>query len=169
MHDSLYLLTALLLIFLNAFFVGAEFAMVRLRQTQLEVLAKNAGLSGKILKRIHSHLDTYLSACQVGVTLASLGLGWVGEPAFAHIFEPMLTHFGIPHLEIKIFSFVLAFGIISFLHIVIGELTPKSFAIRQPEKLSLWTAIPLYVFYWLAYPAIKLLNLGQIPYYAYWV
>ena len=108
---------------------------------------------------MHNQLDAYLSACQLGITLASLGLGWVGEPAFAHLLEPLLAGIGIqsPALVHGI-AFFTAFFIISYLHIVIGELAPKSWAIRKPELLSLWTAVPLYLFYWLMYPAIYLLN-----------
>ncbi|MQT72308.1 DUF21 domain-containing protein, partial [Pseudomonas sp. FSL R10-0071] len=88
-----------------------------------------------------------------------LGLGWVGEPAFAHLLEPLLGALGVQSPEvIKGVSFFTAFFIISYLHIVVGELAPKSWAIRKPETLSLWTAVPLYLFYWAMYPSIYLLN-----------
>ena len=153
------ILFALLLVVLNGFFVAAEFAMVKLRSTRVELLAAEHGWRGKILRRVHQQLDAYLSACQLGITLASLGLGWVGEPAFAHLLEPLMEQFGVdsPALVHGI-AFFSAFFIISYLHIVVGELAPKSWAIRQPELLSLWTAVPLYLFYWLMYPAIWLLN-----------
>jgi len=94
-----------------------------------------------------------------GITLASLGLGWIGEPAFAHLLTPVLHLIGITSTKIiTIVSLSVAFCIISFLHIVVGELMPKSMAIRQSEKMSLLTSIPLYSFYWLFYPAIYLLN-----------
>jgi CBS domain containing-hemolysin-like protein len=152
-------LFALLLVLLNGFFVVAEFAIVRLRATKVEALAAKSGWRGQILRTVHSQLDAYLSACQLGITLASLGLGWVGEPAFAHLLEPLLGTIGIasPQLVHGI-AFFTAFFIISYLHIVVGELAPKSWAIRQPELLSLWTAAPLYLFYWAMYPAIFLLN-----------
>lgn len=108
---------------------------------------------------MHKHLDAYLSACQLGITLASLGLGWIGEPAFAHLLEPVFRYFNITSQEvISVAAFAVAFSIISFLHIVIGELMPKSLAIRQSEVVSVWTAVPLYGFYWLMYPAIWILN-----------
>ena len=153
------ILFALLLVLLNGFFVAAEFAMVKLRATKVEAIASQHGWRGKILRTVHEQLDAYLSACQLGITLASLGLGWVGEPAFAHLLEPLLGMIGIdsPALVHGI-AFFTAFFIISYLHIVIGELAPKSWAIRKPELLSLWTAVPLYLFYWLMYPAIFLLN-----------
>lgn len=152
-------LFALFLVLLNGFFVAAEFAIVKLRATKVEALAAQNGWRGQILRTVHNQLDAYLSACQLGITLASLGLGWVGEPAFAHLLTPLLGAMGIdsPKLVHGI-AFFTAFFIISYLHIVIGELAPKSWAIRKPELLSLWTAAPLYLFYWAMYPAIFLLN-----------
>jgi CBS domain containing-hemolysin-like protein len=146
-------------VLLNGFFVAAEFAIVKLRATKVDALAEKNGWRGHILRTVHNQLDAYLSACQLGITLASLGLGWVGEPAFAHLLEPLLAGIGIesPKL-IHGIAFFTAFFIISYLHIVVGELAPKSWAIRKPELLSLWTAAPLYMFYWAMYPAIFLLN-----------
>ncbi|MBD9483159.1 HlyC/CorC family transporter [Pseudomonas sp. PDM14] len=153
------ILFALFLVLLNGFFVAAEFAMVKLRSTKVETIAEENGWRGHILRTVHNQLDAYLSACQLGITLASLGLGWVGEPAFAHLLEPLFSYAGIesPKL-VHAIAFFFAFFIISYLHIVVGELAPKSWAIRKPELLSLWTAAPLYAFYWLMYPAIYLLN-----------
>ncbi|UQY37024.1 hemolysin family protein [Pseudomonas fulva] len=157
--DMGLVLFALFLVLLNGFFVAAEFAMVKLRATKVEALAQKNGWRGHILRTVHNQLDAYLSACQLGITLASLGLGWVGEPAFAHLLEPLLTSVGIESQKlIHGIAFFTAFFIISYLHIVIGELAPKSWAIRKPELLSLWTAAPLYLFYWAMYPAIFLLN-----------
>ncbi|AYC34872.1 HlyC/CorC family transporter [Pseudomonas cavernae] len=153
------ILFALLLVLLNGFFVAAEFAMVKLRATKVEAIASQHGWRGHILRTVHNQLDAYLSACQLGITLASLGLGWVGEPAFAHLLTPLLAELGVGSpAVIHGIAFFTAFFIISYLHIVVGELAPKSWAIRKPELLSLWTAAPLYLFYWLMYPAIYLLN-----------
>ena len=152
-------IVALSLVMLNGFFVAAEFGMVKLRHTRVEEIKRHGNLKGKILAEIHSHLDAYLSACQLGITLASLGLGWIGEPAFAQLLEPLFSVIGIFSSEIiKVVAFFIAFSFLSFLHIVFGELVPKSIAIRQSERISLWTAIPLYGFYWIMYPAIWLLN-----------
>ena len=156
------LLLALLgfaLVFLNGFFVAAEFAIVKLRRTQAEELGRLHGVRGRVLRTVRTHLDAYLSACQLGITLASLGLGWIGEPAFARLLEPVLAHFGVtdPKLLHSI-AFAAAFAFISFLHIVLGELAPKSIAIRRAEAVSLNTALPLYVFYWAMYPFIYVLN-----------
>src|SRR5690606_38602333 len=142
-------LFAFFLVLLNGFFVAAEFAMVKLRSTKVEAIASQHGWRGKILRTVHHQLDAYLSACQLGITLASLGLGWVGEPAFAHLLEPVFEALGVENeAVIHGAAFAVAFFIISYLHIVVGELAPKSWAIRKPELLSLWTAVPLYLFYW---------------------
>ncbi len=153
------IVVAFLLILMNAFFVAAEFGMVKLRNTRIAAIKRMYGTRGKILSYIHQHLDAYLSACQLGITLASIGLGWVGEPAIAHFVEPLLKFIQMTSPDlIKFFAFFIAFLLISFLHIVIGELMPKSLAIRQSERVSIWTAVPLYGFYWVMYPAIWLLN-----------
>lgn len=159
MINFLFVLLAFILVLLNAFFVAAEFGMVKLRATRIEAIKSSYGLRGKILYQVHQHLDAYLSACQLGITLASLGLGWIGEPAFAHLLEPLFVLIGItsPRLTTLI-AFFTAFSFISFLHIVVGELMPKSLAIRQSERVSVWTALPIYGFYWLMYPAIFVLN-----------
>ncbi|WP_454782204.1 hemolysin family protein [Legionella sp. WA2022007384] len=159
MINLLQVFLAFLLVLLNAFFVAAEFGMVKLRATRVEAIKDSYGLRGTILVHIHKHLDAYLSACQLGITIASLGLGWVGEPAFAELLKPFLIFIGIdsPRL-ITVIAFFVAFSFISFLHIVVGELMPKSLAVRQSERVSVWTALPLYGFYWIMYPAIWMLN-----------
>ena len=159
MHNLLLVLLALFLVVLNGFFVAAEFGIVTLRKTRVRAIAKTQGVKGRILGKVHSQLDAYLSACQLGITLASLGLGWVGEPAFASLLEPLFSMVGVSSPEIVHgVSFVFAFSVISFLHIVVGELAPKSLAIRNPEIIGLYSALPLYAFYWAMYPAIWLLN-----------
>ncbi|WP_028455286.1 hemolysin family protein [Chitinilyticum litopenaei] len=159
MNNFLLILLALLLVGLNGFFVAAEFGLVKLRQTRVRSIARLHGLRGRILQHVHGQLDAYLSACQLGITLASLGLGWIGEPAFAELLHPVLAAVGIDEPKlVHTISFVFAFSVISFLHIVVGELAPKSLAIRKPEATGIWTATPLYVFYWLMYPGIWLLN-----------
>ncbi|ACC73501.1 hemolysin family protein [Paraburkholderia phymatum] len=153
------LIGALFLVALNGFFVAAEFGLVKLRQTRVQTLAEKHGLRGKLLAKVHGRLDAYLSACQLGITLASLGLGWIGEPAFAELLNPVFHLLGIQNEQlIHGISLFFAFSCISFLHIVVGELAPKSLAIRQAEQISLWCAMPLYGFYWAMYPAIWVLN-----------
>ncbi|MDR2174154.1 MAG: hemolysin family protein [Burkholderiales bacterium] len=160
MWQSLFLIfIAFLLVFLNGFFVAAEFSLVKLRQTRVKAIAKTYGWRGRILLKVHAHLDAYLSACQLGITLASLGLGWIGEPAFAYLLRPLFQAVGVENMGVLHgVSFFVAFFTISYLHIVVGELAPKSLAIRQSERIGVWTAFPLYAFYWLMYPAIWVLN-----------
>nr|WP_148340238.1 hemolysin family protein [Aquicella siphonis] len=159
MTNLLLIAVAFLLVLMNAFFVAAEFGMVKLRGTRLQTIRKAYGFRGGILEQVHKHLDSYLSACQLGITLASLGLGWIGEPAFAYLLEPFFRFLGITSPQwVTVIAFFTAFSFISFLHIVVGELMPKSLAIRKSETISVWTAVPLYGFYWLMYPAIWLLN-----------
>ena len=159
MENILFVVLAILLVVLNGFFVAAEFGIVTLRKTRVRAIAKTSGMRGRILAKVHDKLDAYLSACQLGITLASLGLGWVGEPAFASLLEPVFGWVGVSSPQIiHGVSFVIAFSVISFLHIVVGELAPKSLAIRIPEVVALWTALPLYGFYWAMYPAIWVLN-----------
>jgi len=159
LNNLLLVIAALFLVALNGFFVAAEFGLVKLRQTRIRAIAKTQGLRGRILATVHHQLDAYLSACQLGITLASLGLGWIGEPAFASLLQPVFGWIGVTSPElIHGISFFFAFFLISFLHIVIGELAPKTVAIRNPEVIGLWCALPLYGFYWAMYPAIFVLN-----------
>ncbi|WP_028388993.1 hemolysin family protein [Legionella fairfieldensis] len=159
MTNFFLILIGLGLVLLNAFFVAAEFGMVRLRHTRVALIRKEYPWRGSILAKVHQHLDAYLSACQLGITLASLGLGWIGEPAFANALAPLFHGLGlVKPTVLEFISFIFAFSLLSFLHIVVGELMPKSLAIRQSEQISLWTAPPLYFFYWLMYPVIWLLN-----------
>jgi CBS domain containing-hemolysin-like protein len=161
MTTFFYILLSIGFVLLNAFFVAAEFSIVSIRHTRVQSLQRTRGLRGRTLAKIHHQLDSYLSTCQLGITLASLGLGWIGEPAFAQILMPLFNLLGVKSSQtIAFFSFLSAFLIITYLHIVIGELMPKSIAIRQTEMLSLWTAIPLYMFYKFMYPAIWMLNLS---------
>jgi CBS domain containing-hemolysin-like protein len=149
----------LVLVFINGFFVAAEFALVKVRPTQLEPHVAAAGSRGRLAKSMVVHLDAYLSACQLGITLASLALGWIGEPAFAWVVEPVVRLVpGTTDATVHQVSLAVAFMVITILHIVVGELAPKSFAIRKPVRTSLWIALPLWLFNKLTYPAIWLLN-----------
>jgi CBS domain containing-hemolysin-like protein len=157
--DSWLLLLAFLLVLANGFFVAAEFAIVKVRSTQLAELADEGSLRAKMARRLIKHLDAYLSATQLGITLASLALGWVGEPAFEHILAPLVERFGgASELAARSISAMFAFIVISVLHIVLGELAPKSVAIQKPVGTSLWIAYPLHWFYVITYPAIVVLN-----------
>ncbi len=150
------LVAALFLVALNGFFVAAEFALVKVRNTQLE--PKKDTQRGRLAISMVENIDAYLSACQLGITLASLALGWIGEPAFAGIVTPVVRFLGFPEPWIRPIGIAAAFATITVLHIVIGEQAPKSLAIRKPSRTSLAVSIPLYIFYKLTYPAIWMLN-----------
>ncbi|MBA4495328.1 HlyC/CorC family transporter [Paenactinomyces guangxiensis] len=152
---TLDLILVLFLVLLNGFFVAAEFAIVKVRTTRI---AQIQNKRGKAAQKVLSNLDAYLSATQLGITLASLGLGWVGEPAIAELIDPVLKAFNLPEWAIHTVSFAIAFSLITFLHIVLGEMAPKSLAIRKAESTTLWTAAPLNLFYKLFKPFIFLLN-----------
>ncbi|HUP59352.1 MAG TPA: hemolysin family protein [Thermoanaerobaculia bacterium] len=156
--DAWYLFLAFLLVVANGFFVAAEFAIVKVRSTQLTELAEHGSVRAKMARRLTRHLDAYLSATQLGITLSSLALGWIGEPAFHHLIEPLFTRFNVPENYARSIAATTAFVIISVLHIVLGELAPKSIAIQKPVATSLWIAHPLHAFYAITYPAIWLLN-----------
>ncbi len=149
----------MLLVALNGFFVAAEFALVKVRPTQLETLASRGSRRAKLGRHMLKHLDAYISATQLGITMTSLGLGWVGEPAFAWILEPLIGHLpGVTPELLHSISLAFAFAAITILHIVLGELAPKALAIRMPDSTTLWTALPLHFFYKLTFPLIWLLN-----------
>jgi CBS domain containing-hemolysin-like protein len=153
------LLLGLFLVLLNGFFVAAEFALAKVRLTQVEPLARRGDRRAQVGQKMLRHLDAYLSATQLGITLASIALGWIGEPAFAWLLQPLVAHWpGTSPAVIQSMSLTLSFATVSVLHIVFGELVPKSIAIRKAERTALWTAIPLYAFYWLFFPAIWTLN-----------
>jgi len=150
------LLLGLLLVLLNGFFVAAEFALVKLRPTQLEEAAP--GVRVRVLQHMLAHLDAYLSASQLGITLASLALGWAGELGFAWLLRPLLARLGAGEVLVHSIAATAAFLIIMILHIVVGEQAPKTLAIRKPFETSLWIVLPLHAFYRVTYPAIWLLN-----------
>ncbi len=152
-------LIALLLVGINGLFVAAEFALVKVRKTRLAELAENGSRRAQTALDVASKLDAYLSACQLGITLASLGLGWLGEPAIATLIEPLFAGVGGWSLiYTHTIAIAIAFIIISLLHIVLGELVPKSLAIQNAESIALGTAGFLKFFYWVLYPVIWSLN-----------
>ena len=154
-----YLLLALAFIVANGLFVAAEFAIVKVRPTQLAELAAAGSSRARMVRRIMKHLDTYLSATQFGVTIASLALGWVGEPAFARLIEPRLALFGAYKLSVAhSIASAVAFIAISWLHITFGELGPKYIAVASPVGTSMALAHFLRAFYVVMFPAIWVLN-----------
>lgn len=156
---GLKLLAIFALVFLNGFFVAAEFALVKVRGSQLETMVAEGNTTASLAHRITGNLEAYLSACQLGITLASLGLGWIGEPFLAHMLHPVFFRLGITSpVIIQSVAFALAFSAITTLHITLGEQAPKILAIRKPVPSTLWIARPLALFYGLFRPAIWFLN-----------
>jgi CBS domain containing-hemolysin-like protein len=154
-----YLLLALLFIIANGFFVAAEFSIIKVRPTQLAELAAEGSTRARMARRIIRKLDSYLSATQLGVTLASLALGWVGEPAFEHLIEPRLAFLGVYSVAVAhTVAASIAFILISSLHIIFGELGPKYLAIDKTLGTALWSAHLLRAFYLLMFPIIWVLN-----------
>ncbi len=159
MNTALRLLLAAALVLGNAFFVAAEFAIVRVRPTRIREMERAGDPRARIAGGILSHLDEYLSVCQLGITLVSLGLGWIGEAAFAPFFQGLFSLAGVASpLAIRSASLTCAFGLITALHVILGELVPKSAAIRRPGRLAVRIAIPLRLFYLVSYPLLVLMN-----------
>ena len=159
MYDLLKIFIAGLLVLINGFFVGAEFALVKIREGQLDEMVKErrpfASTAGWLVER----LDASLSACQLGITMASLGLGWIAEPAVAHLLRPIILSIGITsEILIHAIAFTIAFTTITAFHLVLGEQAPKIAALRRPETAVLWCALPLKIFYYLSYPFMVALN-----------
>ncbi len=150
---------AIILLILNGFFVAAEFAFVKVRRSRLEKLVKEKRLFAGTVRWLHDRLDNALSCCQLGITIASLILGSVAEPAFAAFLEPLLHMVGIENQNlIHAISYTVAISVVTALHLVVGEQAPKIFAIRQPERMALWCAIPLRFFYAMLYPFMIVLS-----------
>jgi CBS domain containing-hemolysin-like protein len=159
MKEFLYILLALGLVALNAFFVATEFAIVRVRTTRIDELVTKGVRRAAATRKVLGDLNAYLSACQLGITLASLGLGWVGKPAFANLLEPLFGDLGVwAGVTAYSISVAVAFAIITFLHVVLGELAPKTIAIERPEGTALLVAWPIRVFHVLLYPLIWAMN-----------
>ncbi|MFC5971604.1 hemolysin family protein [Halomarina salina] len=148
---------ALVLVVLNGFFVAAEFAFVRLRSTSVDTLVSEGRRSAPLVKEATDNLNDYLAVCQLGITIASLGLGWVGEPAIAAVLEPALSAY-LPESGIHTVSVAIGFGVITFLHVVYGELAPKTLAIQEAERIALLVAPLMKVFYYLFLPAMVVFN-----------
>ena len=150
-------LLAFFLVLLNGFFVAAEFSYVRIRSTTVETLVEEGAPGAELLQKAVQNLDDYLAVCQLGITLSSLGLGWIGEPAVAALIEPVLGSF-LPESAVHLAAFAIGFGFISFLHVVFGELAPKTIAIARAERVSLLVAAPMRFFYYVFIPGLVVFN-----------
>lgn len=156
--DIFNLVIIAILIALTAFFVASEFAIIRVRSSRINQLIEEGHKNALSAKKVTSNLDEYLSACQLGITVTALGIGWIGEETVQHVLAPLLQIIHVPDTAITVLSFSLAFAFITFLHVVVGELAPKTFAIHKAEQITLWAAKPLILFYKLLYPFIWTLN-----------
>jgi CBS domain containing-hemolysin-like protein len=156
--DGVLVVLALALVALNGLFVAAEFGLVKIRSTQVDGLVREGRRSAGLLKKATDKLDAYLSVCQLGITVSSLGLGALGEPAIASLLEPVLAAAGFSEALIHATAFAVGFAIITFLHVVFGELAPKSVAIAKAEGTSLFVAPFMRFFYFLFYPGVVVFN-----------
>ncbi|SEJ81260.1 Hemolysin, contains CBS domains [Bhargavaea ginsengi] len=146
------------LIAFTAFFVASEFAIVKVRTTRIDQLIAEGNRKAIRAKKVISNLDEYLSACQLGITITALGLGWLGEPTVERMLHPLFERFNIEGNISSLLSFIIAFSVVTFLHVVVGELAPKSIAIQKAEAITLSFSGPLIAFYRLMYPFIHTMN-----------
>ncbi|ARI77651.1 hemolysin family protein [Halobacillus mangrovi] len=158
METTIKLLAVAILIILTAFFVASEFSIVKVRKTRLEARAAEGDKKAKNALKLTKNLDYYLSACQLGITITALGLGWLGEPTLVVLLNPLLEGFELPSGLTHTISFGISFFVITFLHVVLGELAPKTLAIQKAERITLLLARPLILYSKLMYPLIWLLN-----------
>lgn len=158
MSTALSLILVLFFLFMNAFFVVAEFALVRVRKTQLQIAADEGRAGAKAALRIANNVNSYLSACQLGITLASLALGWLGEPAVSELIRPGLAALGVSEAAVSAVAVAAGFALVTALHIVVGELIPKSLAIFSTDRYARLTALPLVWFYRMTAPVMWLFN-----------
>ena len=156
--DIINLVLIVILIALTAFFVASEFAIVKVRSTRIDQLIEEGNPTAISAKRVISNLDEYLSTCQLGITMTALGLGWIGESTVERILQPVFIQFNISDSVSHILSIAIAFSLITFIHVVVGELAPKTLAIQKAEKVTLLFARPLIGFNKLMYPFIWVLN-----------
>jgi CBS domain containing-hemolysin-like protein len=153
------LLVALLFVVLNGLFVAAEFSFVKARKTKMEILAEEGARGAKLALFGVKNLDAYLSVCQLGITLSSLGLGWLGEPAVAALLRPLFDLAGLDNPAlVSSLSIAVGFALITFLHVVFGELVPKSISIQKAEASVLLLALPMRVFYVVCFPIVSIMN-----------
>ncbi|MCE4051098.1 hemolysin family protein [Bacillus sp. Au-Bac7] len=156
--DIFNLVIIAILIAFTAFFVASEFAIIRVRSSKIDQLMEEGNKNAIAAKKIITNLDEYLSACQLGITITALGIGWLGEETIHDILLPLFHFIHIPEAAVTILSFSISFAIITFLHVVVGELAPKTFAIHKAELITLMAARPLIAFYKVLYPFIWVLN-----------
>ena len=155
---TIRLIAFAILIAATAFFVATEFAIVKVRTTRIDQLVAEGNKSAIRAKKVISNLDEYLSACQLGITITALGLGWLGEPTFEILLHPLFEFFGLSGSITSVLSFIVAFSLVTFLHVVVGELAPKTLAIQKAEAVTLKLSGVLILFHNIMYPFIRALN-----------
>jgi CBS domain containing-hemolysin-like protein len=159
MSNSLInLFLAVFLLAANGFYVAAEFALVKSKGFRIDTMADENRFGAKLTQQMLRNVEAYLACCQLGITMASLGLGWVGEPTVSALLLPVLEPLGMPQSAIHFTAFIVGFLVFSALHIIFGEQVPKTLAIREPEPVAQWIAYPLHVSFLLFYPLNWLLN-----------
>ncbi|GJM82894.1 hypothetical protein HMSSN139_53900 [Paenibacillus sp. HMSSN-139] len=154
----LNLAMVVVLIALTAFFVAVEFAIVRVRGSRVDQLIAEGRKGAVAVKQVTSNLDGFLSACQLGITITALGLGWLGEPTVESMLHPLFLSLEVPEAVGSALSFIIAFVVITYFHVVVGELAPKTVAIRKAEEIAIVTAKPLILFTKVMRPFIWALN-----------
>lgn len=158
MGTTISLITFIVLLALTGFFVATEFAIVKVRSSRINYLAEQNYKNAQPAKKVVEHLDEYLAACQLGITITALGIGMVGESTFEFILHPLYSSFGVSESVIHILTLASAFIIATYLHVVVGEMAPKTIAIQKAEQVTLFFARPIILFYKLLYPFIFILN-----------
>ncbi|WP_353462803.1 hemolysin family protein [Mammaliicoccus sciuri] len=158
MGTTISLITFIVLLALTGFFVATEFAIVKVRSSRINYLAEQNYKNAQPAKKVVEHLDEYLAACQLGITITALGIGMVGESTFEFILHPLYSSFGLSETVIHVLTLVSAFIIATYLHVVVGEMAPKTIAIQKAEQVTLFFARPIILFYKLLYPFIFILN-----------
>lgn len=158
MGTFISLIIFILLLVLTAFFVATEFAIVKVRTSRINSLANGNNKKAVAAQKVVSHLDEYLAACQLGITITALGIGMVGESTFEFLLHPIFSSLGLSETMIHIFTLISAFVIATYLHVVVGEMAPKTIAIQKAEQITLLIAKPIILFYKLFYPFIYILN-----------
>ncbi|WP_026907046.1 hemolysin family protein [Paucisalibacillus globulus] len=156
--DIVNLILVAILIMLTAFFVATEFAIVKVRSTRIDQLIEEGNKHAVHAKKLVDNLDAYLSACQLGITVTALGLGWLGEPTVERLLHPLFEHYGVTGTLSSVLSFLIAFLSVTYLHVVVGELAPKTIAIQKAEEVTLYFGRFLIFFHKIMYPFIWLLN-----------
>lgn len=156
--NSINVVVIIILVGLNGFFVASEFSIVKIRQSRLDTLIKEGNSRAKYAKEVTEHLDAYLSVTQLGITIASLGLGWIGEPTVIKLLAPVFKLLSLPENVEHTIGFIVGFSVITAFHIVLGELVPKSLSIQKTEEIVLFVAWPLLVFHKMMYPAVWFMN-----------